>query len=407
VPTKLPAALAAAMQPAAAAARGPADRARNPYHAYLTRLDRDESRRTMRGCLGRVAELVLPGVRAPEGAVLAEMVPWHAVGYAEAIALREVITGRARAKGWSVAHQNKHLAAVRGVITQSWELGYVDADTRARACKALGDVQGSSRKSGRHVEEDEVVRLLVTTAGGGRPVDLRDAAIIAVFHATGGRCFEVAAMRIERYNPATQGTDFAGKRGKSRDAFLHDDADRYVTAWLDVVGSARGPMFRPIDQHGNIRERALTPRSVGRIVDKRRRAAGLKKLATHDFRRTLVGDMLDQGVDVFTVQKTVGHASPVTTGGYDRRPARRVRAAVQNRNLAIHRAGASPSAPVIADAVRGQVPGVDDVAIGRVLTILGTEMPRLFPGADGPGWTDLAAAGRLLADGDAPAAEPS
>jgi integrase len=41
--------------------------------------------------------------------------------------------------------------------------------------------------------------------------------------------------------------------------------------------------------------------------------------APHDLRRTWIGDFLDLGVDLDTVQKIAGHASASTTAGYDRK----------------------------------------------------------------------------------------
>ena len=55
------------------------------------------------------------------------------------------------------------------------------------------------------------------------------------------------------------------------------------------------------------------------ILEKRFKAAKVKPFTPHDLRRTFAGEMLDAGVDLVTVQKLMGHASPVTTSRYDRR----------------------------------------------------------------------------------------
>ena len=320
--------------PASVVTAGALPPGRNPYHAYLAHFDSAESGPAMRGCLARLAGLIAP---RPDGAgetQWAEMLPWHQLDYPAALAVRNVIAARVKAKAWKASYANKHLAALRGVISQAWELGYIDADTRDRICKqALKGVKGTNRPAGRNIDTKETVRLLEVTAAGGRPADVRDAALIAVFHSTGGRCAEVAGLQIETYDHAARAGWFTGKGNKEREAFLHPQAAARMDAWLTLLNRRQGPVFRRVDRWGHIGEQPLTGAGVRDIIDRRRKAASLKPLSSHDWRRTLVGDMLDDGYDLATVQKFVGHQRPETTSRYDRRPSDRMRAAADMRDL--------------------------------------------------------------------------
>jgi site-specific recombinase XerD len=320
-------------------------RARSPYHAYLAHFDGAESGPTMRGCLARLAGMVRPRPAGMDERQWAELVPWHQIGQATAKQVRSTLAARVQAKAWSASYANKHLAALRGVIYQAWDLGHIDADARDRITRELKGIKGKTLPAGRNIDTSETVRLLEVTAAGGRPADIRDAALIAVFHSTGGRCSEVARLLIEEYDHAGRAGLFKGKGNKEREAYLHPQAAARMDAWLTLLNERRGPVFRRVDRWGNIGVQPLTGAGIRDIIDRRRRAAGLKPLSSHDWRRTLVGDMLEDGEDLVTVQEYVGHADPATTARYDRRPKTRKRAAADRRNLALPLGNDSPNTP--------------------------------------------------------------
>ena len=80
-----------------------------------------------------------------------------------------------------------------------------------------------------------------------------------------------------------------------------------------------GPLFLPIDKAGTIASRRLTDQAILDILQRRARAASVAPFSPHDLRRSFIGDLLDAGADIATVQHLAGHANVQTTARYDRR----------------------------------------------------------------------------------------
>ncbi len=97
--------------------------------------------------------------------------------------------------------------------------------------------------------------------------------------------------------------------------------------WIGARGERPGKLFLPINKGGHVSGVRMSDQAVYKLLNKRREQAGLPPLSPHDLRRTWVGDLLDAGADISSVQKLAGHASPATTARYDRRGRRALRRA--------------------------------------------------------------------------------
>ena len=302
----------APLQPCRAAAAEPPPSARcgaaesRPARVYLARLA-PSGRRVQTTALTQIAGL-LSG-----GSADADTLDWGQLRYSHTQAVRAHL-----AATYAPATANRMLAALRGVLTETWRLGQLSAEDLRRATD-LPAVRGERRPAGRHVSAAELSAVLAHCADtpGGR----RDAALVAVLYGTGMWRSELVALDLADVDLAAASvTVRAGKGGKHRAVFLPAGTVAAVHAWVARRGVAPGPLFCPVRRGGHPAVgRRLDAASVALALTRCADAAGVTRFRAHDLRRTVVGDLLDAGVDLATVARICGHASPSTTARYDRR----------------------------------------------------------------------------------------
>lgn len=341
-PDHLPAIAVGTVGYAAGTAQPPPD----PYRAYLARLDSESSKATMAKTLNALARIIIEmGLGHPLDPEVAATVtgagcPWWTLRPERVMQIREILTDPAR--GWAPATVNRHLAALRGVLEECWHLGLMDTDEYLRA-KSVRNVKGSRVRHGRTIHADELAKMLASadappppasgTHGGTRrpagwsptTIRYRDTAMLTAMQSTGIRCAEVCAAQIECYDPRERGLRVIGKGNKERWVWIHKDAVPYWDRWLALVGERSGPVFRQVDKWGNIRPNGITTNVVYQRVNFHRVAAGLPPLSPHDFRRTFISSLYDNGGDDQKNKRLAGHASSTTTGLYDLRGNRGLR----------------------------------------------------------------------------------
>ena len=279
----------------------------HPAAVYLARIS-SGSRRTMTDALDTVAGL-LTSYRCN-----AKTLDWSALRYQHTTAVRSLL-----AEIYAPATANKILAALRGVLREAWRLGQMDVEDYQRAAD-LGPVRGSQAERGRALVGAELQSLFAACAKDKTPAGCRDAALLATLYGCGLRRSEAVALDLSDYDLKDGGlTVRSGKGRKARVTYVPEGARPALSAWVAVRGTAAGALFCPINKGGKLTLKPMTDQAIRKILKKRGAEAGVAPFTPHDLRRTMIGDLLDAGADISTVQRLAGHANVTTTARYDRR----------------------------------------------------------------------------------------
>ncbi len=294
---------------------------RDPALAYLASLS-PKGRQTMVERLRAVAALFRENGRTP---LPWESIPWHALRFAHVAHIRQQLIGR----GAAPATVNLTLAALRGVARYARNLNLLSAEEYDRIRDVRG-ARGTRLPAGRAATSRELAALVRACLADRTPAGIRDAALLAVLYVGGVRRSELADLDLADWTPAPPTLRVRhGKGDKERLVPLAGGAARAVAAWVALRGERAGGLFLPVTQKGVITGDRLSSNAIYKVLRKRLGQAGVAKLSPRDFRRTFVGDLLDAGIDLATVQRLAGHASPTTTARYDRRGEAAKRRAVE------------------------------------------------------------------------------
>lgn len=181
-----------------------------------------------------------------------------------------------------------------------------------------------------HALSSEQVRSLLNSIDLEKESGILHQALIITFFTTGLRKSEI--LYLKRKNLKKMGDhhiiEYAGKGGKLGQKLLHPLCINSLEVYLNSMIKqgrehiAEDWLFQPTKNTSGHRElnKPLNPKTINEILQNYARKAELNlKICPHSARATFISELLNKGVDIYTIANEVNHSSVKTTQEYDKR----------------------------------------------------------------------------------------
>jgi site-specific recombinase XerD len=181
-----------------------------------------------------------------------------------------------------------------------------------------------SQKTVKFLNLEQIAKLL-SSIEPKDDISIRDRAILEAFFSTGLRIAELVSLNLEQFNNLKNRKDLElgiiGKGGKPRVVYFSERALDYIKKYLEIRNDSKylnsKALFINFRENNNDSDSRLTSRSIERIVKKYALLSGVPIFTTpHTLRHSYATDLLNQGVDLRSIQEFLGHSNIATTQIY-------------------------------------------------------------------------------------------
>ena len=171
---------------------------------------------------------------------------------------------------------------------------------------------------------DQISKLLASVEPKDA-ISVRDRAILEAFFSTGLRIAELVSLNLEQFNSLKDKKDMElgviGKGGKPRVVYFSERALSYIKKYLEIRNDIKHAntkaLFVNFHDKKESADSRLTSRSIERMVKKYALLSGVPIFTTpHTLRHSYATDLLNQGVDLRSIQEFLGHSNIATTQIY-------------------------------------------------------------------------------------------
>lgn len=217
------------------------------------------------------------------------------------------------AQGRSPSTVARHLASLRAFYR------YLDRERLVERDPTEGVATPRTERGTPAVLSPAEVERLLKAVDGEEVADRRDRAMLEVLYGTGMRVSELCALDLGDLNLAV-GYVRCREGQRERVVPLGRLATKAVQSYLDgawtvLVGDEPGTQALFLNQRGG----RLTRQGCWKIIKARAKEAGLEgRLTPHTLRHSFAVHLLENGADLRSVQRMLGHLNAATTQVYAR-----------------------------------------------------------------------------------------
>ena len=146
-------------------------------------------------------------------------------------------------------------------------------------------------------------------------IGIRDALLLELLYVTGIRVSELVSIKIKDINKHDKIINILGKGNKERIVMYGSRCDNLLTKYLKIRSNF---IKDPIDYLIlSKRGKQINTREIRKIIDNISKECNIDmNISPHTFRHTFATHMLNEGADLRSVQKLLGHENLSTTTIY-------------------------------------------------------------------------------------------
>lgn len=215
--------------------------------------------------------------------------------------------------------QNYYLIALRSLLTY-----FVKKDITSLPVEKVALAKEEKYRKVNFLNLEQLEKLLLSPVLDNI-IGWRDRAILETLFSTGLRVGELVALNREQINPdyikshniKTLELPITGKGGYVRTVYFSERALKYLMGYLEKRTDGDKALFINFKKNKNQASHRLPERTIEKLVKKYVKLAGVPiETSPHTLRHSYATDLLEQGVDLRTIQEFLGHRDIGTTQIY-------------------------------------------------------------------------------------------